>query len=243
MRIITGISTFLLVVLMSTGAFAQMPIDTSKVIQFSGAVITADETGDMVPLPYTNVAVMGTSRGASSDLSGFFSFAALKGEVVVFSRIGYQTVQFIIPDSLTQNMYSIVQIMSEDTILLPETVIFPWPSRKHFEIEFLAMDVSDIQREAARENLSPEKLEQLRENLRADGTEAGRIAIAEQASGFKYTGQFKPQRIFDPLAWRKFIHAWRNGDFKKKEAKEAIKVESTQDRRKAENNPFNTKGN
>ena len=106
--------------LFSVGAFAQvMPIDQSEVIQFSGAVISADETGDMIPLPYTNVAIKGTRRGAVSDQEGFFSFAALQGEVVTFSRIGYQTVEFMIPDTLSRNLYSIVQIMSEDTILLP----------------------------------------------------------------------------------------------------------------------------
>ncbi len=225
--------------LLSLGAFAQvMPIAEQEVIQFSGAVITADETGDMIPLPYTNVAIKGTRRGAVSDQEGFFSFAALQGEVVTFSRIGYQTVEFEIPDTLSRNLYSIVQIMSEDTILLPETVIFPWPSRKHFEIEFLAMDVSDIEREAIEENLSEDKIAQLRENLRADGTEAGRLVLGQTASDFRYSGQFKPQRIFDPLAWRQFIKAWKRGDFKKKQIEKPIEKESAADRRKAENNPF-----
>lgn len=227
--------------LFSTGAFAQMPIDESKVIQFSGAVITADETGDMVPLPYTNVAVKGTRRGAVSDQEGFFSFAALKGETISFSRIGYKTVEYQIPDTLTKNLYSIVQIMSEDTLLLPETVIFPWPSRKHFEIEFLAMDVSDIEREAVQENLSEDKIAELRENMRPDGAEASRLVIGQQAADFRYTGQFKPQRIFDPLAWRKFIKAWKNGDFKNKKVEKPIPKESARDKKRAEDNPFEKK--
>lgn len=224
----------------SIGAFAQiMPIDQSEVIQFSGAVITADETNDMVPLPYTNVAIKGTRRGAVSDQQGFFSFAALQGEVVTFSRIGYQTVEFTIPDTLSRNLYSIVQIMSEDTILLPETVIFPWPSKKHFEIEFLALDVSDIEREAIEENLSEDKIAELRENLRPDGTEASRLVLGQTASDFRYSGQFKPQRIFDPLAWRQFIKAWKRGDFKNKpKVEKPIELESAADKRKAEDNPF-----
>jgi hypothetical protein len=229
--------------LFSIGAFAQiMPIDEDEVIQFSGAVITADETGDMIPLPYTNVAIKGTRRGAVSDIDGFFSFAALQGETVTFSRIGYQTVEFIIPDTLSRNLYSIVQIMSEDTILLPETVIFPWPSKKHFEIEFLALDVSDIQREAVEQNLSEDKIAELRENMRPDGAEASRLVLGQTASDFRYSGQFKPQRIFDPLAWRQFIQAWKRGDFKNKEVEKPIELESAADRRKAENNPFD-KGN
>ena len=163
-----------------------MPIDSNQAIQFSGIVVTADEYGDIIPLPYTNVAVSGTSRGASSDSKGFFSFAALQGETVTFSRLGFKTVKYTIPDTLQSTLYSIVQIMSEDTLLLPETVIFPWPSRKHFEIEFLALDVSDVQREAAKENLAPEILADLRENMRVDGTEAGKIVLSQQAAEFKY---------------------------------------------------------
>jgi len=199
--------------------YAQMPIDSNEVIQFSGVVITEDENGDIMPLSYTNVAVEGTMRGEVSDLTGFFSFAALQGETISFSRIGYKTVKFLIPDTLSNNMYSIVQIMSEDTILLPETVIFPWPSRKYFDIEFLAMDISDVQRQAARENLSPEIIAELQENMLVDGTEASRIYLAQQAAGFKYEGQYKPQRIFDPLAWKQFIDAWKRGDFKNKSDK------------------------
>ena len=224
--------------LLSTGAFAQMPIDSSEVIQFSGAVITTDDTNDMIPLPYTNVAIKGTRRGSVSDLEGFFSFAALKGETVTFSRIGYQTVEYVIPDTLTRNLYSIMQIMSEDTILLPETVIFPWPSKKHFEIEFLALDVSNIEREAIESNLSEEKIAQLRENLRPDGAEASRLVIGQTASDFRYTGQFKPQRIFDPLAWRRFIKAWKNGDFKNKETPKEPFKESAADKKAAAKNPF-----
>lgn len=205
---------FTICMVFSVGASAQMPIDSNAAIQFSGIVVTANSNGDIMPLPYTNVAVKGTSRGASSDVDGFFSFAALQGEVVTFSRLGYKTVEYEIPDTLQSTLYSIVQIMSEDTLLLPETVIFPWPSRKHFEIEFLALDVSDIQREAAEQNLAPEILEELRENMRVDGTEASKMVIAQQAASFKYEGQFKPQRIFDPIAWKKFIQAWKNGDFK-----------------------------
>jgi len=219
MKFLAGLFAVLIVCFNVNEAFAQMPLDSSKVIQFSGIVVTEGDGGTMVPLPYTNVAVKGTSRGESSDQRGFFSFAAIQGETITFSRIGFRAVDFVIPDTLNQKLYSIVQIMSEDTILLPETVIFPWPSKKHFEIEFLAMDVSDIQREAMEQNLSKEALAELRENLRVDGTEASRMVISQQAAGFKYEGQFKPQRIFNPLAWKQFIEAWRRGDYKRKENK------------------------
>ena len=105
------------------------------------------------------------------------------------------------------------------------------------------MDVSDIEREAIEANLSEDKIAELRENLRPDGTEASKLVLGQTASDFRYSGQFKPQRIFDPLAWRQFIKAWKRGDFKNNpKVEKPIETESAADKRKAENNPFK-KGN
>lgn len=192
-------------------------IDSSTVIQFSGVVVTEKEN-NIVVLPYANVSVSGTSRGTISDANGFFSLAGLMGEEVVFSHIGFETVYFTIPDTLTTNMYSIVQIMSQDSILLPEAVIYPWPSREFFDIEFLAMDVTDELRRLAERNLAANALEQMRNHVSADGRETTNIYQQQQAANYYSTGQFRPQNIFNAYAWKKFIEAWKRGDFKKKKA-------------------------
>jgi hypothetical protein len=194
------------------------PIDSSRIIQFSGKVVT-EENNRIIDLPYTTIAVKGTSRGTYSGMDGFFSLVALKGEVIVFSRIGYKTIEYTVPDTMQNLMYSIIQIMSRDRVLLPETVIYAWPSREHFDIEFLAMDVSDVVLERAMENLDEQLLLSLRETLPADGGETGQIYLKEQAQKYYYAGQYKPQNIFNPIAWKKFIDAWRRGDFKKKKDK------------------------
>ena len=41
-------------------------------IQFSGKVVGPDEHGNIMPLPYTTIAIKGTSRGSVSDYEGFF---------------------------------------------------------------------------------------------------------------------------------------------------------------------------
>lgn len=193
--------------------------DQVKVIEFSGMVFTEGEDGSPVPLPYTNVSVLGTSRGTSTDIDGFFSFVALAGETVVFSRIGYKTVNIKIPDTLQSHQYKWIQIMTEDNYLLPEAVIFPWPSRDHFKQEFLAIDISNELREKARENLAEEVLSEMRYTVPADGRESTSLVLRQQANEYVYTGQIRPQNIFNPLAWKKFIEAWKRGDFKSKEKK------------------------
>lgn len=181
----------------------------------SGLVVT-EEQGDLVPLPLTNILLQGSGRGTFSNLDGFFSIVAAKGEVVLFSSIGYKTVEFVIPDTLTENRYTIYQIMSKDTITLPETVVYPWPSREHFKIEFLALEVPDDLQNRAEENLTAIAMERLRENLPYDGAETGGYYLRRQAESYYSFGQAKPIHVLNPLAWAKFFKAWKNGDFKRK---------------------------
>ena len=196
--------------------FGQQKVKKEDVVQFSGVVVT-EEGGDIIFLPYTNVAVQGTSRGTITESDGFFSIVAVKGETIVFSRIGYENANLIIPDTLSSDFYSVVQPLTKDTILLPEAVIYPWPSREHFKVEFLAMDVTDELRQQAEENLDAATLMELRENLPGDGREAISLVLRENADKAYSYGQLKPQNILNPLAWKKFIDAWERGDFKKKD--------------------------
>lgn len=195
--------------------------DELQAIQFSGLVVTEGASGEPEPLPYTSIAIKGTSRGTVSDQFGFFSFVALSGDTVVFSRIGYRTVEKVIPDSLQIDRYSWQQIMTTNDYLLPEAVIFPWPSREHFKYDFLAIDISNELRQKAEENLAQNVLEELRYTIPVDGKETYSLELDKQQQEYQYAGQFKPQNIFSPVAWKQFIEAWRRGDFKKKKKKKS----------------------
>lgn len=199
---------------------AQKKAAEPQAIQFSGKVVGPDENGEIAPLPYTTIAVKGTSRGSVSDYEGFFSFVALKGETIVFSRIGFKNVEYTIPDTLSSSYYTWIQIMSEDNIWLDEVVIYPWPSREHFKQEFLAIDITNELREQAQTNLAHDVLTRMRHTVSVDGKEASTVYMRQQAEEYKYVGQYKPQKIFDIMAWKKFIEAWKRGDFKRKKKKD-----------------------
>lgn len=214
-------SVFVVILLFAISINAQN--DTRKAIQFSGKVVTADEDGNVIPLPYVNIGIRGTSRGTSSIDDGYFSLVALEGDTIAFTRIGFDNVDYVVPDTLSTDFYFYVQIMSEDDYLLPEAVIFPWPSREHFVHEFLAIDITDELRSQAERNLANDVLSDMRHTVPADGFETSNLELRSYAKEFQYSGQYKPQNIFNPLAWKKFIDAWRNGDFKSKEKKEREK--------------------
>lgn len=195
---------------------AQRTYEQKEVVQFSGKVVTSDERGEIIPMPFVNISVLGTRRGTSTGEEGFFSLVTLKGDTVVFSQIGYKDVMVGIPDTLEEAHYSWVQIMSQDSFLLPEAVIYPWPDREHFEIEFLAIDISDELRSRKDENLANQVIEEMRYSLPTDGTEATTIELRKMGEEAVYAGQLKPMNILSPIAWANFVKAWKRGDFKKK---------------------------
>lgn len=186
-------------------------------VQFSGVVVTQDDkTGDAIPLPYTNIYIKGTSRGTVAGLDGFFSIVALRGDTIKFTYVGYKTVDYIIPDTLSNHFYSVYQIMTQSDVLLAETVIYPWPRKQYFKQELLTMDITDDLKMKAEENLAEELIKRMIKEAPYDGREAVNLELNRMANDAVYTGQIKPMRIFDIMAWRRFIKAWKRGDFKRK---------------------------
>ena len=198
-----------------TSLIAQSEQSDSNLVQFSGMVL--DGSNELLqPVPYTNVLVKGKNRGTYSDFNGFFTIVVERQDTILFSAIGYKTVKVTIPDSLRDDRYSLVQLMSQDTFNLPETIVFPWPSREHFKLEFLAMDVTREMQERAMENLAADVLARGREIVATDGNENADLYLRQQARNSYYIGQMPPMNIFNPISWKQFFDAWKRGDFKKK---------------------------
>ena len=91
-----------------------------KLVQFSGVVVDSE---DLLQVPFTSIMVSNTARGTISDYSGYFSFVARENDTIVFSYIGYKTISFVIPDTLSNPRYSIIQMMNKDTFRLQEIEI------------------------------------------------------------------------------------------------------------------------
>ena len=209
--------SFLFLVLGSigTGITAQEVSQDPIVIQFSGQIIF-EEDNNLIPLPYTNIYIKGTKRGTYSELDGFFTLVGRGGDVIVFSAMGFKTVEYKLPDSLDINRYSAVILMSQDAITIPAVTIVPWPSREHLKVEFLAMDISDELQRKAQENLAEEVIAAMIYEVPHDANESLDLYTRQQTQQNYYLGQIRPNNFLNPLAWAKFIKAWKNGDFKRK---------------------------
>lgn len=200
---------------LSNQIWGQTTPENENLLQFSGMVLDGGSE-NLYPIPYVNVAVKNKARGTYTDYTGFFSIVVEKTDTIVFSTVGYKVVEVTIPDSLENMRYSVVQLMTQDTFNLPETVVFPWPSKEHFKLEFLAMDVTQDLQERAMENLASDVLAKVEKVTSHDGVENANFYLREQARKNYYIGQTPPMNIFNPIAWKQFFDAWKDGKFKKK---------------------------
>jgi len=188
-----------------------------NVVQVSGIVMTSDS---LYPVSYATIAIKGTSRGTYANFEGFFSIVARKGETLQFSAIGYESKEYTIPEDHIGDRLTLVQLLTDDAYNLPETVVFPWPSREHLKLEFLALNVKKDLEDRAQENLEQRQLAALGEAMAMDGNENSDLYLRRQAqSYYHYGGQTPYQGIFNVFAWAKFIKAWKNGEFKRKKDK------------------------
>lgn len=185
-----------------------------ELVQFSGIVVTADS---LIPVPYTNISIKNTHRGTISDYYGYFSFVAFKSDTIVFSAVGFKKGVFSIPDTITGSRYSLIQVMASDTIMLTQTVIYPWPSKEKFKEAFLKYDVPDDDYERAKKNLDIAQLREMSANYPMDGSMNFRNSMQLYQDKLYYNGQTQPITILNPFAWAEFIKAWKEGKFKRKD--------------------------
>lgn len=202
-----------LLVLLSSKANAQFENVRDSVVQLYGIVMTADS---LVGIPAVNVTVRGQNRGTMTNDQGVFSIVVLKGDVIEFSHVSYKPKEVSVPLDLKGNRQSIVQLMVEDTVYLPATIIRPRPTPQQFARDFVNSKVPDDDIEIARQNNSVAKRRALMQSTTSDGGGAVALQMRQAAQQASYRGQIPPMNIFNPAAWSEFIQAWKRGDFKRK---------------------------
>lgn len=208
---------YTLILLFGFPVMAKAQFETFKdsVVQLYGVVMSADS---LKGLPAVTVMIKGQNRGTITNDAGVFSIVALKGDKINFSSIGFKNKEIEIPRNLEGNQYSIIQLMVNDTVYLPATIIKKRIPREQFERDFLNTLVPDDAIAIARSNNNLATRRFLMGALPADGREASSQYMRRQSSKLYYSGQVAPINLLNPFAWSEFIKAWKRGDFKRKKS-------------------------
>jgi hypothetical protein len=70
------------------------------------------------PIPYVNVIIKNTTRGTTTDVKGYFSVPAYSTDTLVFSFVGYKSLEFPVDEWEPS-----VILMAEDVIMLKPIVV------------------------------------------------------------------------------------------------------------------------
>ncbi len=187
----------------------------NDVIQFSGVVVTGDS---LKPVPFVHIRILGTSLGTVSSIDGFFSFVAFKGDSIAFSSVGYKTSYYYIADSLDSDRYSLFQMLQNDTMLLTESVIYPWADVEALEYAIVQHRVPENDYDRAMKNLERQKLKEIGMHMPMDGSMNYRHQMQQRINKNYWNGGYMPNQLLNPFAWAQFIKAWKEGKFKKQES-------------------------
>ena len=101
--------------------------------------VTDAETGE--PVPFASIQIKGTLTGGSSDADGKYSILVHEDAVLIFSSIGYQTMEIGVDGKSTLNVS-----LSPDTEMLDETIVvaFGTSTRESFTGSATVVNSGDI---------------------------------------------------------------------------------------------------
>lgn len=187
---------------------------SEKIVQINGVIMTPDS---LRAVPNATVLVLNKNRGVESSPSGVFSIVAYKGDTLYFTCVGFRPVKYVIPKNIIGHYFSLIQLMVQDTIYLPETIIRPMPSKEQFDYAFKHWKIPDDKYETARKNTNALMLRAMAYSLPKDGQENQAAYQQMQSQAAVYYGQQRPSNYLNPVAWLEFFEAWKRGDFRKKE--------------------------
>jgi len=197
---------FSTLIILVSGIRSEAQDQNQELVQFTGIIITADS---LSAVPFAKIFVKTTRQGTTSDVMGYFSFVAHMGDTILFNALGYKPASFIIPDTIRHQRYSLIQLMTADTLTLSAAIIFPWPTYEEFKEAFINTRIPDDDLEIARKNLKAANIRMMADKYPMDAQMNYNNYIENQTSKLYYFGQQQPFSIFNPFAWAQFIKAWK----------------------------------
>ena len=101
--------------------------------------------------------------------------------------------------------------MTKDTTALKPFVFYSWPSKEAFRAAFLKLDIPDNDLDRARTNMAlAARHARFGNDARSPGLN-NMQTMQQEYDKLYWAGQLPPNNLLNPLAWGKFIQAWKDG--------------------------------
>lgn len=206
-------SVLLSIILISFFTFGQNEeTKKNKLIQLSGIIVSSDS---LKPIQYAAIYNKNVKRGTLADAFGYFSTVVLPGDTLIFNRFGFYKSSYIVPDTLSEDRYSIIHVLQVDSINPVVITIYPWPSKEDFARAFLEMEPYDDALRRAQKMLSGSNLAYLATTIENDATGSYSWQRNQQFTKLYTIGQSPINNLFNPVAWSQFVDAWKTGKLKR----------------------------
>lgn len=195
----------------TTAAWSQTgTTEERKIIQITGVVAETDTSGS---IPFANIRVKGTNRGAVADYYGFFTVVAREGDTLLFSCMGYTPAVAFLPKKMESDNYYMLAKMMKDTFTLNTVRVGPY-NAKTFGEAFKNLKLEDEDYDRAMKNLSQQELESIKMGTPIDGSVAYKGAMQYKSAQLYSAGGLPSPSILNPFAWAQFFKALKQGKFK-----------------------------
>lgn len=176
-----------------------------RVIQLSGVVIEEDTVHGR-PVGGVHVYVPKAGRGTTTNNVGFFSMPVLTGDEILISSVGYQHQTFIVPDDSPEYQTIIITLL-QDTTMLPEVVIMPFPTEEVFKQAVLALNMPLGEDRIDQKNMNQELLALMVKTTPMDGYQNQRYYLNQWASSTSSKFQPVTNPFLNPFNWVKFFNS------------------------------------
>ena len=184
-----------------------------QIIQLSGVVLRPDSTGGV---PGVHVYVPKAGRGTTTNQFGYFSLPTLAGDSIVISAVGFRKQNYIVPD-VSEDAITLLIPLEEDTILLPEIEIFPYPTEELLKEAILAMRLpNQADYDAINQNLNEQIMAEMFRSMPMDGSMNYKNYMNQRLT-YMHDG-YGPRNnpLLNPFAWAEFFKSLKRGDLKQK---------------------------
>jgi hypothetical protein len=168
----------------------------SSRIFIAGIVMEKDS---LKPLPETNI-IVNRSHGSISDSYGHFSFWGNHMDTLLFTRIGYKSFTFIIPDTLTGNEFIAGIFLSKDTLMLSEVIVYPRESSQLLKNRFINHNNIDKDAVNATKNLKITAYQSVAYSQENDAEASQKMVLDQQIMHNEYKGLISPDKMVNITA-------------------------------------------